>query len=793
MIAHRRTRIAAAAAVSLAVAPAALAQADEVTGTVRDALGRPLAAASVQLERADGGIVASVATDREGHYAFPGVAAGTYAVVASESGYQTGTAVVTAGTGAGRTDLTLAAAQALDLAVIARRLDQARNNLSPETGSSTYTIDDQAVQDVPTGDATAFDKVLLQAPGIAQDSAASGQMHVRGEHADVQYRINGVLLPEGISGFGTVLDSGIIDSMNVIDGTLPAQYGYRTAAIVDIQTRDGAFTPGTSGDLTLGSHATIAPEIDTAGSVGALSYFASGSAYRSDYGIEGPTSAADPLHDATDQGKGFGYASYLLNPSTRLNLVLGSAVSRFQVPDNPGQPVSYTVTGAPIVDSSRLDETQLEETDFATLALQGTSGAFDYQVAPYARYTLLHFTPDAVGDLEYNGVASNVQRTDLATGLQADGGWRLDDRHTLRAGFMAQGETAVADNTSSVFSLDPASPIYCNPAATPGTACTPFSLTDDHSKLGTLYGVYLQDEWKPLPRLTVNYGARFDQVNAYVSGNQVSPRLGTIYQVTDAIALHAGYARYFTPPPMELVQPSSVALFANTTQQPSVTEDDPVKPERTNSFDLGVIDQLDAHVQLGLDSYYKLATDLLDEGQFGSALVLTPFNYAKGRIYGTEFTASYSGGPVTGYFNFAASRAMGESVVSSQESFSDDPAELAGTQGHWIFLDHDQTYSATAGLAWQVVADTKVTIDDTMGSGLRDGFDNFGHLPTYNQVDLGVIQHLHVFDPRGADLRLAVVNLLDDAYELRDGSGIGVGAPQWGPRRAVYATLHKEF
>jgi hypothetical protein len=78
--------------------------------------------------------------------------------------------------------------------------------------------------------------VLLQLPGITQDSAASGNLHVRNEHANVSYRINGILLPDGLGAFGQYLDSSWVGSLSLITGALPAQYGLRTAGIVDITT-----------------------------------------------------------------------------------------------------------------------------------------------------------------------------------------------------------------------------------------------------------------------------------------------------------------------------------------------------------------------------------------------------------------------------------------------------------------------------------------------------------------------------------------------------------------------------
>src|SRR3954467_1493663 len=118
------------------------------------------------------------------------------------------------------------------------KLDRARNQLSPDIGSSEYIFDREAIDALPLGEATPLNQVLLQAPGVVNDSY--GQLHVRGDHADLQYRLNGVIIPESISGFGQTLDTRIIDSLSFLTGALPAQYGYRTAGVVDITTKSGA-------------------------------------------------------------------------------------------------------------------------------------------------------------------------------------------------------------------------------------------------------------------------------------------------------------------------------------------------------------------------------------------------------------------------------------------------------------------------------------------------------------------------------------------------------------------------
>ena len=183
--------------------------------------------------------------------------------------------------------------------------DQSRDHLLPKFGASTYTIDQTAIESMPQGDNNPIDKLVLQFPGVNYDSAASNpNFHVRGEYANVQTRLNGVILPEGVSALGPVVDTSIIGSISLLTGTLPAQYGGRTAGILDITTRTFA-APG--GDVSIygGSNSTITPSFDYGGSIGNTQYFFAGRGNWNNLGIENPTSSINALHDHTDQGKFF--------------------------------------------------------------------------------------------------------------------------------------------------------------------------------------------------------------------------------------------------------------------------------------------------------------------------------------------------------------------------------------------------------------------------------------------------------------------------------------------------------
>jgi outer membrane receptor protein involved in Fe transport len=660
--------------------------------------------------------------------------------------------------------------------------ETARKNLLAPVGTSPYEMTQEAIQAKPQGAEAPLDKVLLQAPGVTQDSAASGELHVRNEHANVQYRINGIALPDGVGSFGQILDTGIVGSLALITGALPAQFGLRTAGVVDIQTSQTAFD--NSGRISVygGSRGTITPSIEYGGTAGKTQYFLSGRYFGSDIGLENPTAANSAIHDHTDQGKGFAYLSTIIDPETRLVFMSGVSASRYQIPNNPGQVPQFTAFGVSDFNSAALNENQKEFNQFNVLAVQHSAQGFDIQAAYFNRTSTVHFFPDTIGDLVFNGVASDVYRRSAVNGIQTDASYRWADAHTLRAGFTVSAERSLVSNASVLLPLDDMG----NPMD------APFGVIDSSKKTGWLFGTYLQDEWKITNQLTLNAGLRFDQMMQYTNANQLSPRVSLTYTPFDGTVLHVGYARYFTPPPQVLAAPTNLALVQNTTQQPEVNVADPVKPERSHVFDVGLTQRLMPGLDVGVDAYYKSARDLLDDGQFGAAYVLTAFNYDKAENVGVEFKANYVNGNFRAYGNIAVARQLGTNVVSNQFLFGAD--ELAFIASNYIYTDHSQLVSGSAGASY-LWNGTRFSADMIFGSGLRSGFANTESLPFYQQYNVGVS---HEFKWPGTTLkpttvRFDVVNVFDQIYQIRDGSGIGVFAPQYGPRRGFFAGVSQKF
>ena len=332
----------------------------------------------------------------------------------------------------------------LGITVTATRLDEARSSIQPSLGATTYDFSRATIENVPLGENAPLNQVLLRAPGVVQDSF--GQIHVRGDHGNVQYRLDGVQLPEGLSLFNNVLATRYANQMSLLTGALPAQYGLHTAGIVDI-TREVRHDRSRRRGLdhrrlarlccSPPSPTAAAPARSTISRPASTSTTASASRTRprrSRRFTTTPTSGTGSPRSPASSTRTRGSPSSPAAPA-----------HASRSPTFPSRRRTSPSTASTTSNSSILDQRQWEKTYFGIASLQKSYEDVNFQLSGFARYSQ-PVLPARRRSATCCSTASRrgPTRTSFAAGVQGDGTWKVADAHTLRGGFLVQRERATS-------------------------------------------------------------------------------------------------------------------------------------------------------------------------------------------------------------------------------------------------------------------------------------------------------------------------------------------------------------
>ena len=638
---------------------------------------------------------------------------------------------------------------ATEIVVTARRLDVARASVEADLGASTYTLTNEVIENRPGGETTDLGRILLQAPGVAQ--TATGGIAVRGSRSGVQYRINNVIIPQGVADFGERLSTRLAERTELITGALPAQYGLQVGGVVNVTTKSGAYASGGQAELFGGSHGEVEPAFEYAGASGPTSYFASGSYLKSNAGLSSPGGAADPRHDRTSQIEGFFYGDHVIDQQSRLSLIGGTSNERFQIPGLPGAPGRADLTGE-----------IREGNQYAIASYLRSSGTATLQASLFGLASSNNVRPDVADSLRYAGISRSVDQRRTSVGTQIEGLLKLGGLHTLRGGILVSTEREHGE-TSTISSI--------------GTANS-----QRIAERRVAASLFVEDEIKATKRFTINVGLRLDHVGGTGDGARLSPRASIVWAGPGGTTVHAGYARYYVPAPQE---PVIDPLMPDSSRQ--------ARGETDDYFDGGAEKKVGG-LTLGIDAYWREARNLLQERALGASRIERAYNFDRGHLRGIELTTTFQNGLLSAWGNLAVAHVSGTKIVSGQQGFT--AAELSYAASNDVPLDLDQRVTASGGAGYRL-GRLRLSGDLVYGSGARrtimGGTPNGTHLPSYARIDLAAVYHVTGLGHRPADVRFDVTNLLDRRYAFGDGTALGGGVPEWGARRGILVGIEQSF
>ncbi len=764
-----------------------------ITGFVQNQDLRRIPQVIVEVRDREGQIVAEEVTNDAGEFSVTVPAEGTYSVSAVLETFRSEYVVLKIETEKpAPLKLTLALTQDIALDIL--------SPLPPiqyKASSETYSLSRKEIEQLPRGNNNDINEVLYTIPSAVQ--APLKQTHIRQEHANLQFRIDGVPIPDTVSTtFADVISPRAWERADIILGGLEAQYGNRTAAVIDITSKSGTKPGFGSFQGFGGSNQTVNPSFEYGGTIGEkFRYYVLNSYVSTNRGIEPPTLGKTVFHDQHERNQTYLRGDYQRDNRNNFTWLFLNSVAKYQIPTSPGQTTDPTVVGLiqaqypgfnPVA-SQAVNQFQQENNQYGHMVWRHDVNASQFfSLAGYFRQTRATFVTDPLNVLSYTQnpaapfSAGSQDRSAYSLGVRLDYTNQPHRQHLLKYGFQIDRTQAVNKTRLFAFARDgggnPTGPVI--------------GIDGDRRLIGWREEFWVQDQYTPTDKLTFNVGLRYDyiQAQALTDSWQISPRVGATYKLNQSNAFHAFYGRMFTPPSLE-----SVALLVprtvGTTAQPENLTNNAPKPERSHYFEVGWYHAFGQVATLQIVGYYKLNENMGDSGQFGSTPLLNyfAFNYGWQRGIDTILKVNVTEN-LTGRANVAWGQSKGYGLQSGH--FLLEQSEINDINGPGgVFTDHMQMMTSSAVLNYRFLERNTISGEMLYSSGLRTalpgGGTNSTHMPTYTTYNASFTHEIPIATTQKFLLGFDIVNLFNQGYFYNSGEGsIGLGVAHAGLPRSFF-------
>src|SRR5438876_771297 len=548
---------------------------------------------------------------------------------------------------------------------------------------SSTALDKQFVDDLPVAQRNNLpDMIAVAAPGMIRSH--DDFVHVRGHEVALNTFINGVSFwenPHSVLSAG--LSPDIIQSVNVMTGGFPAEYGNRFGGVLDIVTKSG-FSMNNEGALTLGGGNALRNNaaIEYGGHTDRFAYFLFSSGLESARFI----SPNDPrsIHDSGRGSRNFLQFDFNADRRNSLRLMLMGDGTNFQIPKTASDDIYRPNTNAS------------ERTRAQTAVLTWNHTASDrtfFTTSLYQRWSRMTLLPanDALAS-----VASN-ERSLSTIGLKSDL-TRLIGSHTLKGGI----DLTMLRPEENLFFYGEGYIAFSHLLGLPhvhlrGPNRGPITFADHRT--GGQGSAYAQDTMQLTRGLTVNAGLRFDRYSLATSDTHFRPRVNLAYRFAGSgTVLHASYDHFFVPPAVENVLIASAGLTRFLQDFPVPLP--PLQSIRENQFELGASQHIPGGIRVALTGYYRKSDNPVHTVLFPDSRIYAYANFDRGKAYGMETRAEV---PLDGrralsaYVNYGLGRVYFWNPVRA--GFIDETHHLEET-GRFL-APMDQTHTVNAGLTYR--------------------------------------------------------------------------------------------
>jgi len=756
--------------------------------SVNDADGNvPIELARVALSK-DGKYLANTVTNPAGQARFRDIKAGYYRITAWFVGYDTFVDSVTIDKEHSTYKIILHSLGTTEKeVVVVGQRDPSASNINPVTANQVF--ESETFHAPPTARMTN----VIQENLMGAVRAPTGEVHIRGQHGEFTYYVDGIPVPLGVfGGLNEVVDPKVIDRITFITGGFPAEYGGQMSAIIDLNNRvptgtfhldastyagsylvfNGTkpFSPGTSavsGD-TLGSRVgpfrslnSNGQDISLSDHIGNLGFFLSGSRQETDRRIDPPTS--DIFNDHGFDYFLYGKFDYVLSDNEYLTANLNLGKTNTQVP--------YDSVEAIAKDVQQTSNSFQNVSYFRTLnsEIDQESNLF---VGAFAREGELIYTPGSIdppnfefaGDTAHKFLLSE-DRTFTTIGMRTTFDKRLAHTFMYKVGLNFSSTSGKENFTSR------------DSAQSPGpTALTNFKGSD--------FGVFAEVDYHPMEWTSFEIGGRYDQHIApdIPFQHQMSPRVRWNFLIDENNTAYLYFGKLFMPTNIEGLR--TIALNVSNTLVPTL-------PERDNFYEAVYTHGFDFGLRSKFAYFYKDATPGVDDETVGGSAIKTPVNIEEVKTQGIELGLTYNlpETPFSGFLNGALTHAYGTGLISGGFLNFD-------TDGNGTDLDHDQRLSVSTGLNYQP-RDWFYNLVGIYGSGLANGNPN-GDLYKDGLFDFNTAQHaapswifnvsaghtIHLAGGSTLEPSLYITNLLDNEHLIKGAYFSGASWEE--PRNVVF-------
>lgn len=757
-----------------------------ITGTVQNQDLRRVDQAIVQVRDQEGNVVAEDVTNQAGEFALTVPKSGTYSVSAVQDTYRSEYVVVQVGKErTAPVSLTLSVTKEIALEIVSPL-----PAIQYKASSETYQLSRKEIEALPKGNNNDVYDVLLTVPGVVY--GALKQTHIRQDHANQQYRIDGIPIPDTVSGaFADIVPPRAWERADIILGGMEAQYGNKQVMVLDITSKSGT-KPGFGSIQTFGgSFQTVNPSFEYGGTVGEkFRYYALNSFVTTSRGLEPPTLGYTNNHNQSEKNNTYLRGDYQLDNRNNFSWIFLNSIAKYQIPTIPNltanPDVLALIPGFTPVSSQDVDQFQKENNQYSQAVWRHDVSAENFfSLGFYFRRGEADFHTPAENALAYaadvnTAQTANQRRTAYSGGGRFDYTWIPDSQHLVKTGF--QIDYTNAFNTAQVFAFDTSGGAPAGP---------PVSLQASNRNIQWREEFWLQDQWSPNDRWTFNLGVRADIIQGFYNEGQVSPRIGATYKYNHSNVFHAYYGRLFTPPNIEQI------AFSNlNTQNTTAASDDPTgfrpRAERSHYFEVGSYHAINRYATLELTGYYKLDHYMSDAGQFGSTPMLNFFAFQNGWKRGIEGALKVQlTDHLSGRGNVAWGQCKGYGLQSGQYLLDSQEIADINSQGG-VFCDHSQFMTSSAILSYRLFERTNVSGQMLYGSGLRTAEEgaktNSSHEDSYTVYNASITHTILLpWHKQKMLLGFDIINLLDQRYFYNRGEGsIGLGIAHAGAPRSYY-------